>query len=555
MLHRHLRSRLGGHALFLVLAVVAALFTAPPASGDLAPTDPTSAAAAAPAIARGGSTEVTVSVTGTTRSAATPTDIMLVADESASLTTAQFGQVKQFGRDLVAHLDAEGFFAEHGGRVGVAMFASSARGVLPLAAGTTATSVSTAINSVVQRGGNTCLTCAVEFATGMFAASSPPERNRVMVLLTDGIGNVRTSELTARVAASDAAGVERFVVGVGSVSQAEIRLIATDPDSEHAFTAAGFNELLAMVDEVAGAVDAPAAHDAQVSIDVPAPFTASSPSTSHGTATVTADGLRWDIGTLGAETATLTYTATHDGSTTCGPDLPVQSASYSDAEGTSGVEFAPVTVDVTGCPAALEIDPVESDPTAGTVQERSATVVDDFGAPVGGATVTYEVTSGPNAGATTTAVTGSAGVATASFTSTSVGADVVRVTVDDVTATATIDWQSPWPWSGFDSPVADPPSVNVVNAGSAVPVKFGLGGDRGSYIFAAGSPYSVPTSCSDGSPLGAPVHAEGADGLRYDAARERYSFVWKTDKSWTGCRTLVLEFVNGMTQTALFRMR
>ena len=555
MFHRLVRSRIAGRAALSALVVMAGLLMAPPASGDLAPTDPTAATAVASWIPRGGSTEVTVSVTGTTRSASTPTDIVLVSDESGSMTASEFAQMKQFGRDLVSQLNGDGFFTEHGGRVGVAMFSDSARSVLPIAGGTSATSVLTAINSVQQRGGNTCLTCAVQFATNAFNAASAPERNRIMVLLTDGVGNRQESQLPAVVATSDAAGVERFVVGVGAVDAHEINFIATDPDSDHAFLAADFSDLLTMVREVAGEVDAPAANDAQVSIDVPAPFTASSPTTSHGTATATGHGLTWDIGTLGAETATLTYTVTHDGSTTCGPDLPVQTAAYSDAEGTTGVEFAPVTVDVTGCPASLTLDPAQSSPTAGTTQALSATVVDDFGDPVAGATVSYSVTSGPNVGTSTTTATDAAGVATASFTSGLVGTDTVQVTVDDVTGSAIIDWQSPWPWGGFDSPISDAPSVNVVKAGSAVPVKFSLGGDRGTDIFAAGSPASVPTSCGDGSTAGAAVPADGADRLRYDADSDTYSFVWKTDRSWTGCRALVLEFVNGMTQTALFQMR
>ena len=47
-----------------------------------------------------------------------------------------------------------------------------------------------------------------------------------------------------------------------------------------------------------------------------------------------------------------------------------------------------------------------------------------------------------------------------------------------------------WPWSGFFSPVNNPPTLNGVNSGQAIPVKFGLGGNRGMQIFAAGYPKS-----------------------------------------------------------------
>ena len=46
-------------------------------------------------------------------------------------------------------------------------------------------------------------------------------------------------------------------------------------------------------------------------------------------------------------------------------------------------------------------------------------------------------------------------------------------------------------WSGFFPPVDNLPALNSVKAGSAIPVKFSLGGDKGLNIFAAGYPKSV----------------------------------------------------------------
>ena len=45
-------------------------------------------------------------------------------------------------------------------------------------------------------------------------------------------------------------------------------------------------------------------------------------------------------------------------------------------------------------------------------------------------------------------------------------------------------------WSGFFQPVDNLPALNVVKAGSAIPVKFSLGGNKGLNIFAAGYPLS-----------------------------------------------------------------
>jgi hypothetical protein len=43
--------------------------------------------------------------------------------------------------------------------------------------------------------------------------------------------------------------------------------------------------------------------------------------------------------------------------------------------------------------------------------------------------------------------------------------------------------------------------LNVVKAGSAVPVKFSLGGNQGLNIFASGYPISVPIVCGSNAEL------------------------------------------------------
>jgi alpha-tubulin suppressor-like RCC1 family protein len=114
-----------------------------------------------------------------------------------------------------------------------------------------------------------------------------------------------------------------------------------------------------------------------------------------------------------------------------------------------------------------------------------------------------------------------------------------------------------WPFDGFNQPVDNAPVVNSVKAGSTVPVKFGLGGDRGLDIFAAGFPASARTSCTSG-PVDAleSVAAPGAATLTYDVVTGRYQFNWKTNSSWAGtCRQLALRFVTGEERIALFRFK
>jgi hypothetical protein len=115
-----------------------------------------------------------------------------------------------------------------------------------------------------------------------------------------------------------------------------------------------------------------------------------------------------------------------------------------------------------------------------------------------------------------------------------------------------------WPWGGFYQPVDNLPVVNVVNAGSTVPMKFSVGGYRGTDLFAAGFPASSAQSCLMGAPSDVleQVSSPGASGLTYDAGSDRYQLNWKTQKSWTGsCRTLVLKLRDGSTHTAQFRFK
>jgi hypothetical protein len=123
--------------------------------------------------------------------------------------------------------------------------------------------------------------------------------------------------------------------------------------------------------------------------------------------------------------------------------------------------------------------------------------------------------------------------------------------------TWTIDTAAGYDFNGFYAPVDNPPVLNVVKAGSAVPVKFSLGGDYGLDIFAAGYPASRPVACSTGTgtdPIETTVNA-GGSSLQYDSLTGIYIYVWKTTKSWSNCRELILRFDDGTEVTALFRLR
>jgi hypothetical protein len=123
---------------------------------------------------------------------------------------------------------------------------------------------------------------------------------------------------------------------------------------------------------------------------------------------------------------------------------------------------------------------------------------------------------------------------------------------------ATVDYTVPYPFTGFTAPVANPPGVNSVKAGQAVPIKFSLGGDRGLGILMPPAPISRPIPCTSGpagDPLPVPAFPAGNSGLQYDAASDTYTWVWKTVAAWKGCRTLTVALDDGTTHEALFAFK
>lgn len=113
-------------------------------------------------------------------------------------------------------------------------------------------------------------------------------------------------------------------------------------------------------------------------------------------------------------------------------------------------------------------------------------------------------------------------------------------------------------FTGFFQPVENLPTVNIANAGSAVPLKFGLGGNFGLNIFAAGYPASGQVPCQVNEPAGVieeTVNA-GSSSLNYDPELNRYTYVWKTNKAWKNtCRILVLRFNDGTERQAKFMFK
>ncbi len=165
--------------------------------------------------------------------------------------------------------------------------------------------------------------------------------------------------------------------------------------------------------------------------------------------------------------------------------------------------------------------PVGSDSCGGAVTTMIAGLPSGASFPVGTTTNTFRVTDGAN------------NSASCSFT----------VTVL-------------YNFTGFFPPVSNPPVLNAVNAGRAIPVKFSLSGNKGLNIFAANSPYTVSLNCDTNDPGVDVIGTTEAGGSTLSYGGDTYNYVWKTESSWAGtCRQLVVKLNDGSVHTANFRFR
>ena len=112
-----------------------------------------------------------------------------------------------------------------------------------------------------------------------------------------------------------------------------------------------------------------------------------------------------------------------------------------------------------------------------------------------------------------------------------------------------------YPFTGFFQPVDNAPTLNHVNAGQSIPVKFSLGGDQGLNILAAGYPVSQQVACSTSVPIDQ-IEETITANQRLTYSGGQYNYVWKTDKSWSGTyRQFTLRLIDGTDHVALFSFK
>ncbi|MEV3855147.1 PxKF domain-containing protein [Streptomyces sp. NPDC050095] len=145
---------------------------------------------------------------------------------------------------------------------------------------------------------------------------------------------------------------------------------------------------------------------------------------------------------------------------------------------------------------------------------------------------------------------------TAAGTVTASAAVTGDVTGSDSTTTTISPAGPTYTFTGFFQPVDNPPTVNSMKAGRAVPIKFSLGGDQGLDIFASGYPVSQNVTCDTGAPIDPVEETTGAgqSSLTYNAATDTYTYVWKTDSAWKNtCRTFDLKLGDNSDHYANFK--
>ena len=283
--------------------------------------------------------------------------------------------------------------------------------------------------------------------------------------------------------------------------------------------------------------------DARPSVDAGGPYQVNSGDSVTVSATATdpdGDALAyaWDLDDNGSfETAG--QSASFDASAIAGPATLTIHVRATDPTGESATDAATVTVN-----ARPTVD-------AGgpyTVVEGSSVLVHATGSDAENGTLTYAWDLDDNGSFETlgsdATFTAPANAAPASRTIHVRVTDPFGATAED-TATVSIVWS----FSGWLSPLADPPVENSVKAGAGVPVKFMLGGDQGMAVIAAGYPRSIDYPCGAASrPLDAttPTNVTPTGGFTYDPVTGIYTYNWKTEKGWANsCRRFVLKLTDG----------
>ena len=141
----------------------------------------------------------------------------------------------------------------------------------------------------------------------------------------------------------------------------------------------------------------------------------------------------------------------------------------------------------------------------------------------------------------------------------SVGERTFRVDAADAagnSAVARSVYRVVYDFEGFLPPVRNRPSTNRRLAGLPVPIRFELDGDHGLDVVEEGWPRVAQIECGSGEEPadGEPArHPRWSKELAFRRRKERYLFMWRTQRDWAGtCRQFMLKLDDGTVKRADF---
>lgn len=283
-------------------------------------------------------------------------------------------------------------------------------------------------------------------------------------------------------------------------------------------------QTITVADGIAPSISAPADANYQCASDVPA-GNANQATASDNCAAPTKAFSETNNGGLG---------------TPASPRIITRTFTATDAAGNSANAVQTITVNdttppVISCPANIVVYlPLNSTATSMAVSYPTVTATDNCSTPT--------ITGGPASGSVFPV-----GTTTVSKTATDVAGNT-----SSCSFTVTVLYN----FTGFFSPVGNLPTLNTVNAGRAIPVKFSLSGNKGLDIFATGSPYTVSLNCNSSDPGVDVTETTTAGGSSLSYGPDQYHYTWKTENSWAGtCRQLVIKLNDGSEHRANFKFK
>jgi exopolysaccharide biosynthesis protein/Mg-chelatase subunit ChlD len=177
-------------------------------------------------------------------------DLVLVLDESGSINTANFNDIKFISEELVSKLSLED-------RVAVYAFDNRVRSIISLVEDGVPTDkykAIEAIRGIRQSGGSTAIYDALRDAVREIVNNPSSDASKIIVLLTDGQNNAGSTTATDAKNLAIAEKVVVYTIGIGSVNALVLRDIAVSTGGEY-YGASNFAELAKLFNQLETDID------------------------------------------------------------------------------------------------------------------------------------------------------------------------------------------------------------------------------------------------------------------------------------------------------------